>query len=348
MIRIILTLLAWGLSFTADSAVIMQYHHVSSDTPAITSVSPKQFKAHMQYLAQEGFQVVPLSTIVESIRKGQDLPEKTVAITFDDGYQNIADNAHPILKEYGFPYTLFVATDPIEKNYSEMMSWETLLQLTQEGAELANHTLGHEHLLRRLEGEDKVNWLKRIESNVLETESLIAQKTGVSLKILAYPYGEYNSDIQNLLKQHGYAAVGQQSGAAGPYSDLTAIPRFPVAGPYAKLQSLKVKLHSLNMPVLSISPAEPELGASQWRPTLTVTLDMTDIAQQQVMCFIQGQGAKQPTWINKNQFSIQADTDLSAGRSRYNCTSPSRATGNYYWFSQPWFRPLDNGEWPAE
>ncbi|MGS0729082.1 polysaccharide deacetylase family protein, partial [Shewanella sp. 0m-11] len=197
-------------------------------------------------------------------------------------------------------------------------------------------------------GESDAQWLARIEANILRTEKEIAKATGQNLKMLAYPYGEYNQQIEAMLEKHGFVAFGQQSGAAGPYSPLTALPRFPVAGVYADLNSLKVKLHSLNMPVISQTNSNPQLQQGQWRPEIKVTLDMSDINASQLMCFIQGQGAKKPNWISENEFSIQAELDLPAGRSRYNCTAPSKSKGSYYWFSQPWIRPKSNGQWIAE
>ncbi|MFP9134764.1 polysaccharide deacetylase family protein [Shewanella algae] len=330
------------------AAVILQYHHVSDSSPASTSVTPAQFREQMQYLADHDFNVVPLTQVTEAIRQSKTLAPRTVAITFDDGYLSIAEAAHPILKEFGFPYTLFVAIEPIEKGYREMMSWEQLRTLAAEGAEIANHSWGHEHLIRRNATETEEQWLARIEDNLLETEARIAKETGDNLKILAYPYGEYNSQLEALLQRLGFVGLGQQSGAAGPHSALTSLPRFPVAGAYADMNALKVKLHSLNMPVQAISPSNPELPMGQWRPELEVTLDMSDINQSQLMCYVQGQGAKKPQWLSANRFRIQAELDLPPGRSRYNCTAPSKRHGSYYWFSQAWVRPKDDGSWVKE
>ncbi|MEI6860386.1 MAG: polysaccharide deacetylase family protein [Shewanella sp.] len=343
---LIMLLVFFSLSlqnFTARAAVILQYHHVSEDTPTITSVTPAQFKEQMQYLADNDFIVSPLSQVVDAITNHKPIAENTVVITFDDGYKSIAETAHPILREYGFPYTLFVSIEPIKAKYSEMMSWKQLIELSKQGAEIANHSWGHEHLIRKLEGESEEQWLLRIETNILKTEAEIHHATGQKHKMLAYPYGEYNQALEDILSRNGFVGLGQQSGAAGSYSSLTALPRFPVAGIYAELSSLKVKMHSLNMPVLSITPKDPELKDGNWRPELRVTLDMSDIYPHQMMCFIQGQGAKKPLWLNENEFSIGAEFDLPAGRSRYNCTVPSKTKSGYYWFSQTWVRPNNDG-----
>ena len=85
------------LAKTEDSnhAVILQYHHVSDTTPKVTSISPEQFRKHLEYLDQQGFTVWPLTKIIESLQASQPVPDKTVAITFDDAFTSIYDNAFP-------------------------------------------------------------------------------------------------------------------------------------------------------------------------------------------------------------------------------------------------------------
>ncbi|MDO6620969.1 MULTISPECIES: polysaccharide deacetylase family protein [unclassified Shewanella] len=340
--------LLWLISLNANAVVILQYHHVSETTPASTSVTPAQFEEQMQYLAENEFTIIPLTQAVNALKNNTPLADKSIVITFDDGYDSIGMAAAPILAKYDFPYTVFVSVEPIEKGYRGMMSWDDIKTLTEKGATIANHSWAHEHLNRKLDGESKQQWLDRIEANLLATEAEINKHTGQSVKMLAYPYGEYNSDVEDILKKHAFIGLGQQSGAAGKYSILTALPRFPVAGPYADLDSLKVKFTSLNMPVVKQNITDPQLSQGQWRPELTVELDTTDIYPHQVMCFVQGQGAKKPTWVSETEFNIQASANLPAGRSRYNCTAPSKTKSGYYWFSQAWLRPNNDGSWPTE
>ncbi|WP_076538242.1 polysaccharide deacetylase family protein [Shewanella sp. UCD-KL21] len=340
--------LLWLISLNANAVVILQYHHVSETTPASTSVTPAQFEEQMQYLAANEFTIIPLTQAVNALKNNTPLADKSIVITFDDGYDSIGLAAAPILAKYDFPYTVFVSVEPIEKAYRGMMSWDDIKTLTEKGATIANHSWAHEHLNRKLDGESKQQWLDRIEANLLATEAEIKKHTGQSVKMLAYPYGEYNGDVEDILKKHDFIGLGQQSGAAGKYSILTALPRFPVAGPYADLDSLKVKFTSLNMPVVKQNITDPQLSQGQWRPELIIELDTSDIYPHQVMCFVQGQGAKKPTWVSETEFSIQASANLPAGRSRYNCTAPSKTKSGYYWFSQAWLRPNNDGSWPKE
>jgi hypothetical protein len=132
----------------ADNAVILLYHHVSSTTPASTSVTPVLFEQHLQHLA-DGYNVISLEQAVKALKAGELLPERAVVITFDDGYRNIYDNAHPMLLKYAMPYTVFVNPQLIGK-HSHQLNWQQVAEMEKGGAQFANHTSHHRHLLERV------------------------------------------------------------------------------------------------------------------------------------------------------------------------------------------------------
>ena len=339
------------LAFTANAnaVVVLQYHHVSDTTPASTSISIAQFSLHMHYLNQHHFNVMPLPEIIQKLQQGKTLPEKTVAITFDDGYTNVLTNAAPILSQYNFPYTIFVAPKEISAGYSNMLNWEQLNTMITHGATIANHSLEHLHLNRALADESHEQWLTRIEQDISLAQQQIESKTGQTHKLLAYPYGEYNSALQQLVTKMGFVGIGQHSGALSPSSDFSALPRFPASGRYASLNTLKVKLKSMRMPVISLNNANPQLdqhpqSETQYRPVLTVNLATKDIYMQTLSCYILGEKVE-PTWLDSQHFTIASPIDVPAGRSRYNCTAQSRSKSGYFWFSQPWIRRNSDGTW---
>ena len=69
------------------------------------------FREQMQYLKANGYHVISLREFVEFTRLGRQLPQRSVVLTFDDGYKSFKQYAYPVLKELGFPATLFVYTD---------------------------------------------------------------------------------------------------------------------------------------------------------------------------------------------------------------------------------------------
>lgn len=322
-------------------ASILQYHHVSDKTPPITSVTPEQFAEHMQYIARN-HTVLPLPELVASLRENKALPEKAVAITFDDGYRNILENGHPILKRHGFNYTIFINPALIGKE-AHQLSWAEVRQMQKDGVWFANHTDDHGHLLDR-KGLENDQWLAALKQDIQQAEAKLEQELGYSLKYLAYPFGEYNRAIQTLLDKMGYLGFAQQSGAVAPYSDFTALPRYPAAGIYANLDTLKVKLNSLAMPVLS-KPIDPELEYDNRTPQWTTRIDLQDIRPSQLNCFFRGQPMK-PEWVEPDSFYLEINKPLSPGRSRVNCTAPSKQDPKrYYWHSQPFFVATQEGKW---
>ena len=317
-----------------NSAVILQYHHVSDRTPAITSLSPEKFKQHMDYLKAEQFNIVPLPQLIENIKNKRPIKDKTIAITFDDGYLNVFENARPILKANNWPYTVFVNSKFVDDKYSRHMSWDQLRIIAKEGATIANHTKEHHYLVRKPENLSQEKWQQQIADDIIHVEKRIKAEIGHDYKYLAYPYGEFDVHTLSTIKKLGFIGIGQHSGAIGHYSDLARLPRFPASGIYANLDRLKLKLLSINMPVEKLESQESVLGDNP--PTLIMSIKLDDIRKRQLQCFASGDRAT-ITWNNENQFSAVAPKALSKGRSRYNCTVPSKKDSKrYYWFSQPW------------
>ena len=95
--------------------------------------------------------------MIESLRFGQSLPDKAVVITFDDGYSSIFDTAFPMLKNYGFPFTLFLSTEPIDDGLSNYMNWDQIKQMSDAGVIIANHMVDHPYMLEARNDESTVS-----------------------------------------------------------------------------------------------------------------------------------------------------------------------------------------------
>jgi peptidoglycan/xylan/chitin deacetylase (PgdA/CDA1 family) len=296
----------------------------------------------MQYLSENHY-VMSLPDMIDALKNGKRIPDKAVAITFDDGYANILENADPILKAFNFPYTIFINPEQIGTRNNQL-SWEQVKHMAQTGVSFANHTLSHHHMLKREGDESEQQWLSRNTENVMNAEQRIEKELGYSLKLLAYPYGEFNSRLKQHLTTLGYIGFGQQSGAIASFSDFGALPRFPAAGIYANLEPLKTKLNSLALKLVPHSSPQFELAFNHTAPTLTFEQTSEDINNSQLQCFFNNHVLK-PRWQD-NQMLIELDKELKPGRHRINCTAPSKSNrGRYYWFSHPWFIPTESGSW---
>jgi len=328
-----------------NSAVALQYHHVDVGTPSITSISPTDFRAHLQYLSSEGFSVLHLDLIVEALRNRNELPDRAIAITFDDAYLSIYTKAYPLLRQHNLPFTIFVATELVATS-RRYLNWQQLAEMAEHGARIANHTKSHLHMLRLQEGENHDHWRQRISDEITGAQLELENHLGDQPMLFAYPYGEYDLGILRLVAELGYSAFGQHSGAMGTNSNFLTLPRFPMAGVYSDLKSFKTKSNALAMPIQQIN-IEALLAPGNFRPTLELIIIDGNWKTSKLACYGPG-GKMNLEGINANTFRASPTTDVPVGRSRYNCTMPSNQPGRYFWYSQPWFRKKNDGTWYLE
>ncbi|MDP2504741.1 polysaccharide deacetylase family protein [Oceanobacter sp. 3_MG-2023] len=321
---------------TRAELVILQYHHVSTSTPAATSISPADFKRHLLLLASLNKTIVDLPSAIQTLRQGGTLPDNAVAITFDDAYESIYHNAFPLLAQRRWPFTVFVNPGTIDAEHEGIMPWQQLREMQQQGATIANHTQDHPYLIQRPDNLTLDAWLTQQVDNA---EQRIKQEMGQSNRLLAYPYGEYSLAIAEWLQDHDYLAFGQHSGAVSSQSFWQAIPRYPVAGAYADPDTLNNKLQTLALPVASNSLVDPALGSDN-PPELRLTLHSQDLDPDHLRCFASGEGQidhQVDVTGTTITLTTQATQPITQGRSRYNCTAPSLSKPSYfYWYSQLW------------
>lgn len=220
------------------------------------------------------------------------------------------------------------------------MGWQQIREMHSDGVTFANHSLNHDYLVRIKDGESNESWAKRVTLDLQEAQQRLQEELGSAPDLFAYPYGEFNLELMDIVNDLGYTAFGQHSGSIGPLSNLRALPRFPVAEAFADMSSFKTKALSLPMPVMEQDPVNPQTSDRQ--PLLTVKLAPTDANLEQLACYL-GNTQMLIQWIKADEtFSIQASEDLPPGRSRYNCTAPSSTEKRYYWYSHQWILPKNH------
>jgi hypothetical protein len=259
-----------------------------------------------------------------------------VAITIDDAYRSVYEVAYPLFKEYGYPFTVFVATDAVDEGLRAYMTWDQMREMQDGGVIFANHGSSHDSLIARHDNESDSDWLNRIRADVDKGWRRLSSELDPLSGVFAYPYGEFDTVAANMLRDAGYVAFGQQSGAVGMHSDTRALPRFPMAESFADMDQFRTKIASLPMPVQAVTPWEPVVTTTQ--PRIEVMLvenhGLTRLAE--LACFVAGQGRVEVEWLEQGRrFAVGPEKPFGAGRRRVNCTAPGTG-GRYYWFSHAW------------
>ncbi|EAT13722.1 polysaccharide deacetylase family protein [Bermanella marisrubri] len=343
MFKFLLLLITLSFTFVVhgktgyDHAVILQYHHVSNSTPPITSVTAEQLEQHLNLIQKEGFQVLPLPQVIETLQQGNTFDKPTAVITFDDAYESIYTAGFPLLKEYQYPFTIFISPKPVEDGFTDMLSWGQLKEMQAYGATMANHSYQHDHLAFRLEGESDQEWLERIRKDTEQAQASLEHHLGSLKKYMAYPYGEFDEQLKSLMKEMGYIAFGQQSGPIHQTSEYLALPRFPASGIYANTKTLKTKLNSRAFHLIEELPKAQVRSAGDAVPELILKVKDNGFRHKQVQCFFSGNPVETKTSKDEHDIVViqaKAKASLSKGRSRYNCTAPSEDGSNYFWHSK--------------
>jgi len=205
---------------------VLMYHHISDQLVGqmLSNVSPRLFEKQIKYLLSRNFKVISLTQLVESLKGNSTLPPKSVVITFDDGYKNNYIYAYPILRKYNLPATIFLTTGFLngsvkptsfsgtyKKIFSEYpqegvpLSWEEIREMSENGIDFGAHTVSHPRLTKIP--------LKKAREEIEESKREIEEKLGKQVKCFAYPYGDYNEKIIELVKEAGFscAAAGHPS-----------------------------------------------------------------------------------------------------------------------------------------
>lgn len=182
---------------------ILCYHRFDKTCKSNLCISESAFAKQMEYLKKNGYHTIHLSELIGFLNYKRSIPSKSVIITLDDGYRSLYDFAYPLLKRYGFTATLFIYTDFIEASRNAL-TWNHLRELKAAGFEIESHSISHADLTKKYPNEDDQTFRDRITKELTNSKEIIDRKLNQNTQYFAYPYGNYNQQILDLLPKAGY------------------------------------------------------------------------------------------------------------------------------------------------
>lgn len=327
----------------ANEANVFVYHRFNDSRYPSTNITTEAFKDHLETLKVEQFTVLTLGEVVDRMRAGESLPERCAVISVDDGYLSFLTDGWPLLKQYGYPATLFVSTDTV--GGSDFMGWQDLLMIQKEGVEIGNHSASHAYLLDPIPSESKSEWRTRVAEDLGRSQGLFQKHLGTSPRLFAYPYGEFSAELTGLIREAGFlAAFGQQSGVISEGQDMHALPRFPVGGAYSAVSEFRSRLFMKNLPV-QFEVHQDTVINDQNPPTLKFYLNSEVVDERTLQCFVQGgAGCLLERGTGEDMaYSVKALQPLVGRRSKYTVTASDTSGRVWYWYSQLWVLPRSRG-----
>jgi peptidoglycan/xylan/chitin deacetylase (PgdA/CDA1 family) len=192
-----------------SEVIVLCYHRFVDKPKDSLAIKPADFEAQMQALKDNGISVISMEDFLAWRRGEKNIPEKAAIVSIDDGYLSGYSVAWPILKKFGYPFTMFLYTDYIKggpKSGGQSISWDQLAEMRDAGVDIEGHTVSHSSLNAR-KGKTDEQYLAWLKSEIVGSKELLEKNLGIQVKAFAYPYGLHNKTVRDVVKQAGYEAA---------------------------------------------------------------------------------------------------------------------------------------------
>jgi peptidoglycan/xylan/chitin deacetylase (PgdA/CDA1 family) len=188
-----------------------------------TEITPAAFEAQMKELKDKGITVISMQDLLAWKRGEKNIPPRCAVVTFDDGWKSQYEVGWPIMKKFGYPFTLFIYTEGVAGGHlggGQAITWEQLGELRDNGVDIQAHTATHQDLReghqvmvidangkrskKKLTGADYEKW---VQNEVVGSKELLEQRLGIKVNCFAVPFGNYNEHVKELARNAGYEAM---------------------------------------------------------------------------------------------------------------------------------------------
>lgn len=236
---------------------ILMYHSISwHATPRFLNfaVSPREFAEQMRYLAANGYTSLTISALAEAMRNGVAIPDRSVALSFDDGFADFSIHALPELSACGLTGTVYLPSKYIgntsrwlrweQETRRPLLTWEQVAEAAAAGIEFGSHSDTHQHL-DLLPDQDVLHEITR-------SKYEIEAHLGHRVTTFAYPYGHHTRRTMSIVRQAGITTaciVGNHYCTAE--DNLLALPRMVITrettlSEFAKIVCMSMPVRSRN------------------------------------------------------------------------------------------------------
>lgn len=205
-----LTTTAFALKPADTSVPILLYHRFGPVAADGMTITTPVFEAHMKYLHDNGYKVIPLRQLVQWYQgKGPAPAARSVVIVEDDAHKTVYSDMLPIIRKYRFPVTIFVYPSAIS-NAKYAMTWDQLRELKKTGLfDIQSHTYWHPNFKKEKRKLAPAAYDKLVMDQLMKSRKKLEQEVGGPIDLLAWPFGIYDD---HLLKK------AQESGFTGTFS----------------------------------------------------------------------------------------------------------------------------------
>src|SRR5256712_6205673 len=263
---------------TAQTIIFCYHRLVDKIRYPGTEITPAAFEAQMKELKDRGITVIPLQDLLAWKRGEKNIPPRCAVITFDDGWKSQYEVAWPIMKKFGYTFTMFIYTEGVAGGSlggGQAITWEMLADMRDNGIDIEAHTATHQDLReghtimvmepdrkrtkKKLTGAEYEQW---VQNEVVGCKQLLEQRLGIRVNCFAVPFGTYNEHVKEIARSAGYEAMFTVYGQPITYtSPMDALGRYAIEANKPKVFEDAVKMIATSSGGPG-GPAIAEVGAA--------------------------------------------------------------------------------------
>lgn len=309
--------LIWAAERHDDSAVALLYYQIDSAYDS-GSLNPDIFDQHLKLLASERYNVMSLDKILSNLRHAAPIPDNAVALTFEGAFKSNEANAFKKLIELEIPFTVFFASDRIDRNSPHYMSWDDLRAL-----------MDYPFVTFGLLPSGYIHMPTTNPAQIKKSINLALSRAEEELELrpeyLAIPYGIYTKENLDLIASYGFKAIfGQHSGVLSSEGLDHVLPRFSMTDGYGDTDRFETIARSKPLHLMNITPEGRYLSLNEPQDNLLIGFSTPDQSSKskQPNCFASDIGKVDLQKIGDSRYQIKLPLPLEAERLRINCTQP--------------------------
>jgi peptidoglycan/xylan/chitin deacetylase (PgdA/CDA1 family) len=243
---------------TAQTIIFCYHRLVDKVRYPGTEITPAAFEEQMKQLKDAGITVISMQDLLAWKRGEKNIPPRCAVITFDDGWKSQYDVAWPIMKKFGYPFTMFIYTEGVRGGSlggGEAITWEQLADMRDNGVDIQAHSATHQDLREghnimlvsggkrtrtKLSGPEYEQWLQ---NEVVGSKQLLEQRLGIRVNCFAVPFGNYNEHVKEIARNSGYEAMFTVYGQPITFtSPLDSVGRYAIEANKPKVFADAVKM----------------------------------------------------------------------------------------------------------
>lgn len=186
---------------------ILLYHRFGPTVADGMTIKTSVFEAHLKYLKDNGYTVIPLRKLVDYyLKKGPAPAPKSVVIVEDDAHKSVYSDMLPLAKKYNVPVTVFVYPSAIS-NAKYAMTWDQLRTLQKNGFDIQSHTFWHPNFKRDKKKMTPAEFEKSVQVQLKKSKDRLESQLGTKVDLLAWPFGIYDDYLLKKAADAGYVAT---------------------------------------------------------------------------------------------------------------------------------------------